>query len=86
LLFHLAGAAVFGLIAWGTWPVFLRALKSGDFAGIPGQFTFLVWTVKFLVLFGAVVAAVEFLILARCPRRLSSPACCWPPRLPWPSC
>ncbi len=63
-VFHLAGAAAFALIAWGTWPVFLEAFESGDYAGIPGQFTFLVWPVKFLILFGASMATLEFLVLA----------------------
>ncbi len=63
-LFHLSGAAVFILIAWGIWPVFLRAFESGDFTGIPNQFTFKVWPVKFLIMFGAAIAAIEFLLLA----------------------
>ncbi len=63
-LFHLVGATVFILIAWGIWPVFLRALEHGTYFGIPDQFTFKVWPVKFLIMFGAAVAALEFILLA----------------------
>ena len=64
VLFNLVGAAVFALIAYGTLPVFLRAWASGDFVGVEGIFTAPVWPVKLLILVGATVTAIEFLVLA----------------------
>jgi tripartite ATP-independent transporter DctM subunit len=61
-LFHLAGAAVFGLIAWGTWPRFESAWTSDEITGTPGVFTFPVWPFFGVIVFGAAATCIEFLL------------------------
>jgi tripartite ATP-independent transporter DctM subunit len=65
-LFALAGALMFGLIAWGTWPRFEVAWSSNEITGTPGVFTFPVWPFFGVIVLGASATCVEFLIqLAR---------------------
>jgi tripartite ATP-independent transporter DctM subunit len=61
-LFHAVGAAVFGLIAWGTWPRFEAAWSSGEITGTPGVFTFPVSPFFGVIVFGATATCVEFLL------------------------
>jgi len=63
-LYHLVGAAVFGLIAWGTWPRFAGAWASDEITGTPGVFTFPVWPFFGVIVFGAAATSLEFLIQA----------------------
>jgi tripartite ATP-independent transporter DctM subunit len=63
-LFHLVGAAVFGAIAWGTWPRFASAWSSDEITGTPGVFTFPVWPFFGVIVFGAAATCLEFLIQA----------------------
>lgn len=73
-LYQLAGAAVFGLIAWGTWPRFASAWASGEITGTPGVFTFVVWPFFGVIVLGAAATALEFLIqLARAARGVRRP-------------
>jgi tripartite ATP-independent transporter DctM subunit len=74
VLFHLSGAAVFGLIAWGTWPRFQSAWVSDEITGTPGVFTFPVWPFFGVIVFGAAATCVEFLIqLGQAARRAARP-------------
>ena len=64
VLFHLVGAAVFGAIAWGTWPRFESAWSSDEITGTPGVFTFPVWPFFGVIVFGAAATALEYLLQA----------------------
>src|SRR5687767_4104088 len=57
-LYHLVGAAVFGLIAWGTWPRFAGAWASDEITGTPGVFTFPVWPFFGVIVFGAAATSL----------------------------
>jgi tripartite ATP-independent transporter DctM subunit len=61
-LFHLAGAAVFGLIAWGTWPRFVQAWVKDEIEGTPGVYTFILWPFFGVIVLGAALTCLEFLI------------------------
>ena len=61
-IFALAGAAMFGLIAWGTWPRLEQAWSSGEITGTPGVFSFRVWPFFGVIVLGAAVTCAEFLI------------------------
>jgi tripartite ATP-independent transporter DctM subunit len=61
-LFNLLGAAVFGVITWGTWPKLEHAWATGEITGTPGVFAFIIWPFLAVIVFGAAVTCVEFLI------------------------
>lgn len=63
LLFLVAGAAVFGLIAKGGLAKLLEAWPDLTF-GVEGDFTMRVWPLRLIVMFGALMVAVKYLILA----------------------
>jgi tripartite ATP-independent transporter DctM subunit len=58
--FHLLGAAVFGVITWGTWPKLHHAWATDEITGIPGVFAFVIWPFLAIIVFGAAVTCVEF--------------------------
>jgi len=77
-LFALAGAAVFGLIAWGTWPRFHQAWATDEITGTPGVFTFRLWPFFGVIVFGAAVTCVQFVLqfgqaASRAARALARP-------------
>ncbi|WP_428099820.1 TRAP transporter large permease subunit [Candidatus Rariloculus sp.] len=55
------GCLMFVLLAVGAWPDFMRAFRTGEFAGVEGMFTVQVWPIKLLLVGGAAVAALECL-------------------------
>ena len=61
-LFDLAGAIIFTLIALGVWPSFVEAWNEKEVAGIPGDFSFVVWPFKLLIVCGALATSIEFVI------------------------
>lgn len=64
LVFNLAGAACFVLIAKGTWPKLVDAWIENEFFGAQGVFTAPVWPIKFCLFAGSILACVAFLSLA----------------------
>lgn len=65
--FDVAGVAVAGIIAWSTWPLFVRAWTRGDYVGALGDFTAPVWPVKAIIVLGSTLMGLQF--LARALRR-----------------
>jgi tripartite ATP-independent transporter DctM subunit len=63
-VFNLLGAAVFGLVVWGTWPKLRDAWANDEITGIPGVFAFVIWPFLAVIVFGAAVATVEFALRA----------------------
>lgn len=63
-LFSLAGVFACGVIAYATWPLLMRAWRDNEFLGIEGVFTFPTWPMRAVVVLGAVLAAVQYLLLA----------------------
>lgn len=57
----LSGAGILLLMAVGAWPDFIRAFATGEFAGVESVFTITVWPIKFIIVLGAVAAALECL-------------------------
>lgn len=60
-VFDLCGAAVFAVIAYGTWPLLAKAWKRQEFVGAVGDFTAPVWPVRLAVLIGAILLVLNFL-------------------------
>ncbi len=58
-IMSLAALAMCLTIAIGIAPDFLRAFQTREFQGVQGLFAIQVWPIKFLIFFGALVAAAE---------------------------
>ena len=63
-LYSLAGVFACGLIAYASAPPLLRAWTNSEFLGIEGVFTFPTWPMRGVVVLGAVLAALQYLLLA----------------------
>lgn len=62
IAFHIAGAAVFFLIAEGTWPKLVDAWVDDEFFGAQGVFTAPVWPIKACLFFGALLTGLAFVV------------------------
>lgn len=60
--FDLAGAALVGLIAWATVRILEKDLASHEFIGVPGIATLPTWPFRVLILVGATVAALQYVV------------------------
>jgi len=63
-VFSLAGLFACGVIAYATWPLLTRAWVDAEFLGVQGVFTFPTWPMRAVVVLGAALAAVQYLLLA----------------------
>lgn len=63
-LFSLAGVFACGVIAYATWPKLTISWVENDFFGIEGVFTFPTWPMHLVVFVGALLAAVQYALLA----------------------
>ena len=71
-VWELAGAAMCAAIAWSTLGIFRRDLSSMEFIGVPGIATLPTWPFRALILAGATIAVVQFLIRAAEELRLAA--------------
>jgi len=55
------GCLVLSIIAIGTGPDFWRAVQTGEFTGVEGIYTLPIAPIKFTVVLGATIAAIEYL-------------------------
>lgn len=62
-LFSLAGVFACGVIAYASVPLLVRAWSDREFFGVDGVFTFPTWPMRAVVLLGAALAAVQYLLL-----------------------
>lgn len=62
--FNLLGCAVCVIIAWKTFPTFTKSIADGEFIGLVGVFTMPNWPFSLAVIFGAALAALQFLVMA----------------------
>lgn len=77
-LWDLFGIAVCAGIAWSTWGILLKDMNHGEYIGVTGVATLQTWPFRALILLGAAVAAVQFIVqavrsFARAARRPESP-------------
>ncbi len=63
-IFHLTGAALFCVVFKGSISLFVKAWDIDEYVGAEGDFMAPVWPVKLIILFGSMVAVVQFLLLA----------------------
>lgn len=62
-LYSAFGIFACGLIAYASWPPLLRSWNNNEFLGIEGVFTFPTWPMRGVVVLGATLAAVQYLLL-----------------------
>ena len=60
--FDLCGLVVFGVIAYGTWPLLTKSWRTDEFIGALGDFTAPVWPVRAAVILGSVLLTTQFVI------------------------
>lgn len=63
-VFSLFGIFACGIIAYATWPIAVRSWVNSEFLGIEGVFTFPTWPMRFVVVLGAALAAIQYALLA----------------------
>lgn len=62
--FALAGAALFAVLFYGSYPFLLDSWRSGEYAGVEGYVTFPIWPVRLVILAGAGLACLQFMSIA----------------------
>lgn len=71
---QLAGTAFTFLLAWAVWPRMVKAFERGEMEGVSGHFTLPVWPFFLIIVFGAVLLGLSFLLAAAdAVRRLRNP-------------
>ena len=63
-LFALAGAALFAVLFYGSYPFLLDSWRSNEYAGVEGYVTFPIWPVRLVILAGAGLACLQFAFIA----------------------
>ncbi|MCA1775090.1 MAG: TRAP transporter small permease [Loktanella sp.] len=63
-LFCIAGAVVFALILWASWPKFAESWASGEFFGVQGVWTIPTWPLRGITVLGAATALLAALYRA----------------------
>lgn len=61
---YLLGAGLFAVLAYASWPILTKAIERGTYVGTIGDVTFPVWPVSLIVVLGAALVALEYLLLA----------------------
>ena len=64
LLFNLVGAGLFALVFHASYPFFVEAWSTGEYAGIQGYVSYPVWPVRLIILIGCAVAAIQYCLFA----------------------
>lgn len=62
--FALAGAALFAVLVYGSWPFLIDSWRSNEYAGVEGYVTFPIWPVRLVIVVGAALAGLQFLFIA----------------------
>lgn len=64
-VFCIAGAIVFALILWASWPKFISAVQTAEFFGVQGVWTIPTWPFRGITILGCAVAVLAALYRAR---------------------
>lgn len=62
-VFDLGGAAVCAILLLATWPILERSWTANEFIGIQGVFTAPIWPVKLVIILGAGLTLIQYLLL-----------------------
>lgn len=61
--YHALGALLLSILLYALWPEFVRAWTLGDYVGAIGNFTAPTWPVRLIMVVGAAVTIVTYLLL-----------------------
>lgn len=64
LLFHSLGVVVLSAITIGTYPLLEKTWATGEWVGTDTDVSFVIWPLKAIIVLGASLTAIQFLILA----------------------
>ncbi|MGJ3261903.1 MAG: TRAP transporter small permease subunit [Salinarimonas sp.] len=64
-LFAVAGAVVFALIVWSSWPKLVGAWTTAEFFGVQGVFTIPTWPFRLITVAGSALASLAALYVAQ---------------------
>jgi len=64
LLFHSLGVVVLSAITIGTYPLLEKSWATGEWVGTDTDVSFVIWPLKAIIVLGAALTAIQFLILA----------------------
>jgi len=59
-MFNLTGLTLLGILAYSSWPLFVKSWNGDIFVGSIGDFTAPVWPIKLIIVVGSSVTAVQF--------------------------
>lgn len=63
-VYDLAGAALFAVLFWASYPYFRAAWRDGLYVGTEGDFTVPTWPIRLIILLGCAGMTLHFLLLA----------------------
>jgi TRAP-type mannitol/chloroaromatic compound transport system permease small subunit len=63
-IWDLFGIAVCAGVAWSTWGILAKDFEHGEYIGVTGVATLATWPFRALILLGAAVAALQFVVQA----------------------
>ncbi len=87
-LFYALGACVFAIFTNGNWPKLVDAWREHEIAGVPGDFTFVIWPFLGIIVLGGAATCIEFVIqFANAVVRVAAAVRARPPgkRTGWPA-
>lgn len=61
-LYGVAGIIAFGIVVYGTYPLWERAWYGGEYIGVPGLLTVPTWPVRTIVIVGGVLTVIQYAI------------------------
>jgi TRAP-type mannitol/chloroaromatic compound transport system permease small subunit len=64
VVFDLAGALFMLLVVYGSIPLLIESVEEDFYVGVQGLFAAPVWPVKLVIVIGATVTALQFLVFA----------------------
>ena len=61
---HLCGVGLVGVLGYAFYPLFIRSYGRNEMVGTVGQFLAPIWPTYFVVLFGAIMLCLAFMLRA----------------------
>jgi TRAP-type mannitol/chloroaromatic compound transport system permease small subunit len=63
-VYNLAGALLLAIIVWASWEPLFESIRIGEHVGAIGDFTAPTWPIRLVIVVGAAVTTLVFVLLA----------------------